>query len=248
MNVFLKTARRATIGFSFLSLLAGTLAATGEAQLKSSSFAPTIQNKTPPQLHAPKGMVWIPGGEFSMGSEDPSTATVCSGHEHMPDARPIHRVYVDGFWMDKTEVTNEQFEKFVEATGYRTVAETAPTQDEFPTAPKENLVAGSTVFTPTPHAVALDNMFQWWRYQHGADWRHPEGPKSNIEGRKNYPVVKLRTTMQLRTHIGPANDSRQKPNGNSPLAEAEQGGYMPGAMTSSPRESSWATSMKDRSR
>ncbi len=126
-----------------------------------------------------------------MGSDDPSTDAVCGGHEHMRDARPIHRVYVDGFWMDKTEVTNEQFGKFVKATGYKTIAETAPTQAEFPTAPKENLVAGSTVFTPTPNAVPLNNMYQWWRYQHGADWRHPEGPKSNIIGREKYPVVQV---------------------------------------------------------
>jgi formylglycine-generating enzyme required for sulfatase activity len=109
----------------------------------------------------------------------------------MPDARPIHRVYVDGFWMDNTEVTNEQFERFVKATGYRTIAEIAPTKEEFPTAPKENLVAGSTVFTPTPNPVPLTNMFQWWRYQHGANWRHPEGPKSDLKGRQKYPVVQV---------------------------------------------------------
>ncbi len=157
----------------------------------SSFFAPTKPNKAAPPGHSPPGMVWIPGGEFSMGSEDPTTDAVCGGHEPMRDSRPIHRVYVDGFWMDKTEVTNEQFEKFIKATGYRTIAEIAPTQEEFPTAPKENLVAGSTVFTPTPKAVPLQNMFQWWRYQHGADWRHPEGPNSNLKGRENYPVVQV---------------------------------------------------------
>jgi len=157
----------------------------------ASSYAPTQSNKQAAQGPAPAGMVWIPGGEFSMGSEDPSTDAICGGHEHMRDARPIHRVYVDGFWMDKTEVTNEQFGKFVKATGYKTVAEIAPTQAEFPTAPKENLVAGATVFTPTPNVVPLNNMYQWWRYQHGADWRHPEGPKSNIIGRGKYPVVQV---------------------------------------------------------
>jgi formylglycine-generating enzyme required for sulfatase activity len=96
---------------------------------------------------------------------------------------------VDGFWMDQSEVTNEQWEKFVKATGYRTIAEIAPTQEEFPTAPPENLVAGSTVFTPTPAPVPLDNMFQWWRYQQGANWRHPEGPDSDLKGREKYPVV-----------------------------------------------------------
>jgi formylglycine-generating enzyme required for sulfatase activity len=104
---------------------------------------------------------------------------------------PVHRVFVDGFWMDKTEVTNAQWEKFATATGYKTIAEIAPTQAEFPTAPPENLVAGSTVFTPTPQPVPLNNMFQWWRYQKGANWRHPEGPESDIKGRENYPVVHI---------------------------------------------------------
>lgn len=158
-----------------------------------------------------KDMVWIPGGEFSMGSKNPlkesaasqsasttkSSATACQAEGHctaqddMRDARPIHRVYVDGFWMDKTEVTNDQFAKFVKATGYKTIAEIAPTKEEFPTAPKENLVAGSTVFTPTARAVPLQNMYQWWRYQHGADWKHPQGPQSSIKGKGNYPVVHI---------------------------------------------------------
>jgi formylglycine-generating enzyme len=79
------------------------------------------------------------------------------------DAQPIHRVYVDGFWMEKTDVTNEEFAKFVKATGYVTVAEIAPTKEQFPTAPPENLVAGSVVFTPTAEPVPLNNYSQWWR-------------------------------------------------------------------------------------
>jgi formylglycine-generating enzyme len=133
-------------------------------------------------------MVWIPGGEFSMGSNDPR-GSMCGGPDAMGDARPVHRVYVDGFWMDTTEVTNAQFQQFVKATGYVTIAERRPTQEEFPDAPPENLVAGSTVFTPTPEAVPLDNHFQWWRYQKGANWRHPEGPESDLKARDKYPVV-----------------------------------------------------------
>ncbi|HEV2970459.1 MAG TPA: formylglycine-generating enzyme family protein [Pirellulales bacterium] len=138
----------------------------------------------------PEGMVWIPGGEFSMGCADP-TLCVDGGHEKMPDARPIHRVYVDGFWMDKTDVTNEQFAKFVAATGYVTIAEQTPKAEDFPGAPLEYLVAGSTVFTPTPGPVPLNDYLQWWRYEHGANWRHPEGPKSDIKGREKYPVVQI---------------------------------------------------------
>ncbi|CAN5193660.1 formylglycine-generating enzyme family protein [soil metagenome] len=159
--------------------------------LSSVSFERTVSNKLVAPKQPPSGMVLIPGGEFSMGSEDPSMKEVCGGHEQMSDARPIHRVYVDGFWMDKTEVTNEQFRQFVQATGYKTIAEIAPTQAEFPTAPRANLVAGATVFTPTPNSVPLNNMLRWWRYQHGADWQHPEGPESNIVGRDKYPVVQI---------------------------------------------------------
>src|SRR6266853_1281108 len=139
---------------------------------------------------APAGMVWIPGGEFSMGTDDP-TKMSCggTGHDPMPDARPIHRVAVDGFWMDATEVTNEQFERFVNATGYVTIAERKPKPEDFPGAPPEALVPGSIVFTPTPGPVPLDDYLAWWRYEPGASWRHPEGPKSDLNGREKLPVV-----------------------------------------------------------
>src|SRR6266498_2884611 len=136
---------------------------------ESSAFAPTIPNKNSPPGKAPEGMVWIPGGEFSMGA-----STSGHGTEEMPmasnDSEPVHRVYVDGFWMDATPVTNEQFEKFVKATGYVTIAERTPTKEEFPTAPAENLVAGSVVFAPTDHEVALNDHYQWWSYVKGANW------------------------------------------------------------------------------
>lgn len=153
-----------------------------------SPFGPTRENAGGPPGPAPDGMVWIPGGEFSMGSDDPRGG-VCGGPDPMMDARPIHRVYVDGYWMDRTEVTNAQFAQFVAATGYVTTAERVPTHEEFPGAPKENLIAGSVVFTPSKAPVPLDNHFRWWRYEAGANWRHPEGPGSSIDGRGNYPVV-----------------------------------------------------------
>jgi formylglycine-generating enzyme required for sulfatase activity len=139
---------------------------------------------------APPGMVWIPGGEFLMGCEDPRSS-LCGGPDSMADARPIHPVYVDGFWMDQTEVTNEQFAQFVDATGYVTVAERKPRAEDFPGAPPGNLVPGSTVFTPTPGPVDLHNHYRWWRYQKGANWRHPLGPDSNIEGKGKEPVVHI---------------------------------------------------------
>ena len=158
------------------------------AAAAGSAFLPTIEDKTPPPSPAPDGMVWIPGGEFSMGSEASSEA-ICGLPGVTKDALPVHRVRVDGFWMDVTEVTNEQFERFVRATGHVTVAEHVPTQAEIPTAPPESLVAGSVVFTPTTERVPLDDHLRWWRYQAGADWRHPDGPASDLKGRERHPVV-----------------------------------------------------------
>lgn len=160
------------------------------AAAAASAFAPTIPNQAAPPGPAPEGMVWIPGGEFSMGS-DAASESLCSLAGVTRDALPVHRVFVDGFWMDRTEVTNNQFAAFVAATGYVTIAEQKPTREEFPTAPPENLIAGSTVFAPTPQAVKLDNYFQWWSYVAGADWRHPTGPDSTIEGRGDHPVVQI---------------------------------------------------------
>jgi formylglycine-generating enzyme len=156
----------------------------------ASAFAPTVINATQAPGPSPKGMVWIPGGEFSMGAQDPR-GMPGGGMQSMDDSRPIHRVYVDGFWMDATDVTNEQFASFVKATGYATIAERKPTRAEFPDAPAENLVAGSIVYSATPHAVALNDYLQWWSYVPGADWRHPEGPNSNLKGREKYPVVQV---------------------------------------------------------
>jgi formylglycine-generating enzyme len=152
------------------------------------TFTPTVPNPGVAPGTAPTGMVWIPGGEFSMGALDPRGLDH-GGHESMADARPIHRAYVDAFWMDATEVTNEAFARFTVATGYVTVAEKRPTRGEFPDAPEESLVAGSIVFTPPPNAVALDNHYQWWAYLPGASWRHPDGPKSDLAKRAKYPVV-----------------------------------------------------------
>jgi formylglycine-generating enzyme required for sulfatase activity len=126
-------------------------------------------------------MVWIPGGTFWMGADDGS----------MPDAGPVHEVTVDGFWMDRAEVTNREFAAFVQATGYVTVAERRPDPRDFPGVPPEKLVPGSLVFTPPVGEVSLENPLAWWRYVGGADWRHPEGPESTIQGKDNHPVVQV---------------------------------------------------------
>jgi formylglycine-generating enzyme len=153
-------------------------------------FQPTVENAKAPPGPPPPGMVWIPGGEFSMGAAEFSGMNVV-GMQATTDSRPVHRVYVDGFWMDKTEVTNEQFTKFVEATGYVTIAERTPRAEDFPSAPPENLVAGAVVFSPPDHPVPLNDHFLWWSYVKGANWRHPSGPQSGLVGREKYPVVQI---------------------------------------------------------
>src|SRR5713226_10662046 len=154
------------------------------------AFGPTVPNPGPAPVGAPQGMVWILGGEFSMGAPDPPDMNQV-GMQATTDGRPVHRVHVDGFFMDETDVTNSEFEQFMKATGYVTVAERKPSAEDFPGAPPENLVAGSVVFSPPDHPVPLDNHFQWWTYVPGANWRHPLGPNSDIKGRENYPVVHI---------------------------------------------------------
>jgi formylglycine-generating enzyme required for sulfatase activity len=171
-------------------VIAVPIVTAGANSQPSNGFGPTVPNTAPSPRPAPAGMVWIPGGEFSMGAAD-SPADGEVGMQATKDSRPIHRVYIDGFFMDQTDVTNAQFAKFVKATGYVTVAERKPRAEDFPGAPPENLVAGSIVFSPPDHAVPLNNHYQWWDYVHGANWRHPTGPKSSIVGKDDYPVVQI---------------------------------------------------------
>ena len=107
------------------------------------------------------GMVWVAGGEFNMGTND------------YPDAKPIHKVSVKGYWIDEHEVTNAQFAAFVQATNYVTIAERPLNPNDYPGVPLENLVPGSAVFSPPTDKVSLDNMQQWWQYVPGANWQHP---------------------------------------------------------------------------
>jgi formylglycine-generating enzyme required for sulfatase activity len=136
----------------------------------------------------PPGMVWVPGGEFTMGTD---------AHDAWPEEKPAHRVRVDGFWVDATEVTNAQFRAFVEATDYVTTAEKPPSVEEIlrqsppgtKPPPPEKLVPGSLVFRPTKGAVDLSDYSQWWHWTPGANWRHPEGPDSGLDGKDEHPVV-----------------------------------------------------------
>jgi formylglycine-generating enzyme required for sulfatase activity len=125
-----------------------------------------------------EAMTWIPGGVFTMGSDD-----------HYPEERPARRVAVDGFWIDPSPVTNRQFAQFVDATGYVTFAELPPDPNDYPGADPALLVASSMVFTPPRGAVDLRHHLQWWAFVQGADWRHPYGPGSDIQGLGDHPVV-----------------------------------------------------------
>lgn len=145
--------------------------------------------KAEPFAKNPEQMQWIPGGTFTMGT-DSKLETLCQVRGLTLDCKP-HTVTVDGFWMDEHEVTNAEFELFVKATGYKTIAEITPTLDEFPGANPEMLVAGSVVFSPPATVASLDNYLNWWTYEKGANWKHPLGSNSSIKGKENYPVVHI---------------------------------------------------------
>jgi formylglycine-generating enzyme required for sulfatase activity len=142
------------------------------------------------QAEKPPGMAWIPGGEFSMGSELPGSRL---------NEKPVLKVTVDGFWLDEHDVTNAEFRKFTAATGYKTTAERPVDWEEIkkqlaPGTPKpadEMLRPGSLVFTPSDGPVDLREMNAWWQWTIGANWQHPEGPKSNLDGREQHPVVQV---------------------------------------------------------
>lgn len=125
-------------------------------------------------------MVWIPSGTYRRGSE--------SGQG---DERPVREISISGIWMDKTEVTNEQFGEFVRETGYVTVAERKPDPAQFPGADPSLLVAGAIVFEPPGQPVSLRNHYAWWRYVAGASWKHPTGPSSDVQGKGEYPVTQM---------------------------------------------------------
>jgi formylglycine-generating enzyme required for sulfatase activity len=172
-----------------LSFNSTLLASLFAAQL----FLPLVDSLAqikPAAEERPQGMVWIPGGSFTMGSKDDSSRL---------NEGPPHTVKVDGFWMDEHTVTNTEFEKFVKATGYITIAEKAPSWEELkkqlpPGTRKPDdslLAAGSMVFTPSDGPVDRSDMRNFWRWVPGANWRHPEGSQSSLAGRMNHPVVQV---------------------------------------------------------
>jgi formylglycine-generating enzyme len=179
---------------AFMAAFLGTRMARPGGRLDSATHTRAVEGPVPPTATTdpagdrPPGMAWVPGGEFTMGSDDPQAA---------PAERPAHRVRVDGFWMDTTEVTNAQFREFVEATGYATTAERPVDWEQLrdvlppgtPKPPDDRLGPGSLVFAPPDHPVSLGAQMAWWRWVAGASWRHPEGPGSSIVDKDDHPVV-----------------------------------------------------------
>lgn len=154
-----------------------------------SRFAPALTANLPTSNDTSiAGMRYIPGGRFQMGGDNKQASA---------DEYPKHEVAVNPFWMDETELTNGQFQKFIEATGYITTAERKPNWNELkknlppgtPKPPDSVMVAASLVFKQATEAVNLHDYNSWWTWEAGADWRHPQGPNSSIEGKEAYPVV-----------------------------------------------------------
>lgn len=160
-------------------LMKGTQSGTDSAADASNTATTAAAGAVVVTLSDTGKMVYIDGGSFQMGSGQ------------FADAQPVHRVHVSSFYMDAHEVTNDQFARFVTATHYITVAERPLNPKDYPGVPLDKLVPGSGVFTPPGHPVSLTNPMAWWSYVPGANWRHPKGPTSSIEGKGNFPVVQV---------------------------------------------------------
>lgn len=133
-----------------------------------------------PAVSSTAGMVHLPGGQFYMGSDN-----------FYPEEAPVRPARVDPFWIDDTPVTNRSFARFVAATGHVTLAEIAPDPRDYPGMPAEMARAGSLLFRRPPHVGDLADFTQWWSFSFGADWRHPAGPDSSLDGLEDHPVVHI---------------------------------------------------------
>ncbi|TDQ18918.1 formylglycine-generating enzyme required for sulfatase activity [Algoriphagus boseongensis] len=173
----------------FLFFVSCNQSSKNESESPSNSSTEVVFSDPEPPIKE-EGMVWIPGGEFIMGTNEADAYDA---------EKPAVNVKVSGFWMDLHEVTNAEFAKFVEETGYVTIAEREIDWEELkkqlpPGTPKPDasvLVPGSMVFTPPPYPVPTQDISLWWSWVNGANWKHPEGPESNLEGRENHPVVHI---------------------------------------------------------
>lgn len=160
----------------------------GIAQAQAMSCCGTVPSRFAGATKAPAEMVLLPAGEFKMGGV---------GEYARPDETPPHRVQLDAFWISRTPITNDEFTRFIEASGYVTTAEIPPKLEDVMAQlppgssppPADVLVAASLVFKPTDHPVSMRNPYLWWEWKTGANWRHPKGPESSIDGLGDHPVV-----------------------------------------------------------
>src|SRR3954464_4873941 len=180
--------RTLAIGISLVLCAAASAFAFSHYSARASRSTPVAVEGD--GVRGPKGMLWVPGGEFLMGSDHKLAQR---------NERPAHNVRVNGFWMDRTHVTNAQFAAFVKATGYLSTAERKPDWETLkvqlapgtPKPPDSLLVPGAMVFVGPEKPVPLNDYSRWWAWVPGADWRHPQGPKSSIEGKDDHPVVQV---------------------------------------------------------
>src|SRR5215813_8530750 len=187
---FAQGRRRAVMLAVIAIALCAALGATAWNKLSTPSKPAPPQIVSGDGVKGPAGMMWVPGGEFLMGSDHKLAQA---------SERPAHRVKVAGFWMDRHHVTNADFRRFVQATGYVTTAERKPDWETLkvqvpPDTPKPDdsaLVPGAMVFAGTEHEVPLNDYTQWWRFVPGTDWKHPQGPRSSIDGKEDHPVVQI---------------------------------------------------------
>jgi len=171
--------RLALIFSALAALLAASAApsASVQANPRSAELAELCRRVNALPKQTAPAMTWIEGAEFTMGST------------LFADAEPLHRVAVNGFWIDTTEVTNAEFARFVCETGYETLAERIPKPEDYPTIPREQLFAGSAVFREPVASQSAQQTLSWWQFVAGAHWRAPEGPGSSILKRLDHPVV-----------------------------------------------------------
>lgn len=189
-----------------------------------------ITNSSLASSFSTDSMVWIPGGTFLMGSE-----------KHYPEESPVHEERVEGFWIDKYAISNEQFARFVDATGHVTSAERPPNPDDYPGAKPELLQPASVVFLKPDGRVDLRNHYNWWSYVLGADWRHPEGPESSIEDRAQHPSCTLHTRMSKRMQNGREKSYRPKRSGSLLPGADSKARPTPGEKSSHPTAERWQT-------
>ena len=170
-------------------------------------------------------MIFIPGGTFRMGSD-----------KHYPEEAPVHRVAVDGFWIDRTPVTNRSSRISSERPAMSPRRNPARTE-RLSGRPAAHALCGLAGIQAAAHPVDLRNWGEWWTFLKDADWRHPYGPKSNINGLDNHPVVHVASPTRSPTPYGPARICRPKPNGSSPRGAGSMAPTMPGATSSRPAAS-----------